>query len=76
MINIRGVVTKRTAVFPELREVYQKCPRCANVLGPFINNPDQQQLLFSGACARCQYKGKMEINFSQCIYRNYQKWTL
>jgi DNA replication licensing factor MCM2 len=38
LIKFRGVVTKRTAVFPELKELYFRCNGCQDIKGPFMNN--------------------------------------
>lgn len=76
LIKIRGVVTKRTAVFPEMKEIYFKCARCSDVKGPFYNTGDAMDQVQSGSCVRCQYKGKYEVEESKCVYRNYQKWTV
>lgn len=43
LIKIRGVVTKRTAVFPELKQFYNRCLNCGNVSGPFFVNNDEQR---------------------------------
>jgi DNA replication licensing factor MCM2 len=37
LIKIRGVVTKRTGVFPELKEVWYKCFNCSHLKGPIFN---------------------------------------
>lgn len=38
LIKIRGVVTKRTQVFPELKEMYYRCQTCQDLKGPLYNN--------------------------------------
>lgn len=38
LIKIRGVVTKRTGVFPELKHEYYRCAGCNDVKGPFFND--------------------------------------
>lgn len=38
LIKIRGVVTKRTAVFPELKEMYYRCTGCQDLKGPIYHN--------------------------------------
>ena len=74
MIKIRGVVTKRTGVFPELKEAWYRCKNCSAIKGP-ITSEEQKQFL--GRCFNCQ---GAETNFimenEKCIYRNYQKWTI
>jgi DNA replication licensing factor MCM2 len=38
LIKIRGVVTKRTGVFPEEKISYYRCLGCQDIKGPFMNN--------------------------------------
>jgi len=38
LIKIKGVVTKRTGVFPELTEIFYKCMKCNLIKGPYIQN--------------------------------------
>merc|ERR1740117_1131200 len=42
LIKIRGVVTKRTAVFPELKDLYFKCANCGDIKGPLLNTSYEQ----------------------------------
>jgi len=37
LIKIRGVVTKRTNVMPELTKIYYKCV-CGDIKGPIYHN--------------------------------------
>jgi DNA replication licensing factor MCM2 len=70
MIKIRGVVTKRTNVFPQLKESYYKCLHCGDIKGPvFHNNDDEKQFL--GQCVICQSKGPYQLEENTSIYRNY-----
>lgn len=74
LINIKGVVTRRTAVFPQLKQVMYDCSRCGNAVGPFFVNDDVEFRLDS--CPNCRSKGGMSVNARQTIYGNYQKLTL
>jgi len=47
LIKIRGVVTKRTGVFPELKEMYFRC-HCGDSKGPFVNNTSKDAKQFLG----------------------------
>lgn len=76
LIKIRGVVTKRTGVFPELTEMYFKCMKCNLIRGPFLHHSDEDPKNFLGACHMCQSKGPFHQEYEKCIYRNYQKWTV
>lgn len=76
LIKIRGVVTKRTGVFPELTEMYYKCLKCNLIRGPFLHQSDEDAKNFLGACHMCQSNGPFHLEHEKCIYRNYQKWTV
>ena len=53
LIKIKGVVTKRTAVFPELREKYFRCGSCGDLKGPLYHNNSEDPLKTLGMCAGC-----------------------
>lgn len=42
LIKIKGVVTKRTGVFPELKELWYRCMKCNDLRGPIYNHSDVQ----------------------------------
>jgi DNA replication licensing factor MCM2 len=48
LIKIRGVVTKRTGVFPELTEMYYKCMKCNLIRGPYMHQSDEDPRNFLG----------------------------
>lgn len=74
LIKIRGVVTKRTGVFPELQKMYFRC-QCGDLKGPvFQNHNDQKYHL--GQCIICQSNGPYTIDDVNTVYRNYQKLTI
>jgi DNA replication licensing factor MCM2 len=72
LIKIRGVVTKRTGVFPELKEKWMQCRNCGDVKGPIIT---EEQERFLGRCISCNTGAYIEMS-ERCVYRNYQKWTI
>ena len=74
LVYIRGVVTRRTSVFPQLKEVSYDCMRCGNVLGPFFIHDDKD--FKPDRCPNCQSKGPMSVNAQNTVYQNYQKLTL
>jgi DNA replication licensing factor MCM2 len=76
LIKIRGVVTKRTAVFPELKVMYFRCPQCQDLKGPLYNNNVEEEKQFLGTCIMCQCKGPFPLEDHKSVYRNYQKWTI
>lgn len=53
LIKIRGVVTKRTGVFPELRQMWFRCSKCSDLKGPLYHNSEHEQRQFLGACLIC-----------------------
>ncbi|KAG0680006.1 MCM DNA helicase complex subunit [Pichia californica] len=74
LIKIRGVVTRRTGIFPQLKYIKFDCPQCKTVLGPFLQDSNQEIKI--KYCSNCEYKGKMSINSEQTVYRNYQRITV
>eukprot|EP01137_Pigoraptor_chileana_P035579 Opistho-2@29835 len=74
LIRIRGVVTRRTGVFPQLKYIKYDCVKCGFVLGPYYQ--DQGAEVKVGMCPECQSKGPFTINVEQTVYRNYQKITM
>lgn len=75
LIRVRGVVTKRTGVFPQLKKVTYTCMVCSYNIGPiFQNNSSKEER--PNQCPECQQKGRWEVNSAKTVYRNYQKLTL
>ena len=74
MIKFRGVVTRRTQVFSQLKKVWFTCQRCGQDKGPIYHNNNAQ--VYLGNCVLCQSKGPFKIDQDLTIYRNYQKLTV
>ncbi|KAF9966257.1 MCM DNA helicase complex subunit [Mortierella alpina] len=74
LVQVTGVVTRRTGVFPQLKYVKYDCVKCGATLGPFYQ--DSQTEISIGSCTSCPSKGPFNVNSEQTIYRNYQKMTL
>lgn len=74
LIKIKGVITKRTAVYPKLKKAYFTCNKCGETKGPFFVNGKED--LNIGSCLICQSSGPFQIETLQTVYRNYQKLTL
>ncbi|KAF9361260.1 MCM DNA helicase complex subunit [Mortierella sp. AD094] len=74
LVQVSGVVTRRTGVFPQLKYVKYDCVKCGATLGPFYQ--DSQTEISVGSCTSCPSKGPFTVNSEQTIYRNYQKMTL
>ena len=76
LIKIRGVVTKRTGVFPELIEIYYRCSKCSDIKGPIYHTSENDPKQFLGICGVCQSRGPYFLDTQKSLYRNYQKWTI
>lgn len=76
LIKIRGVVTKRTGVFPELIEMYYRCSKCSDIKGPIFHHSENDPKQFLGQCTFCQSRGPYLLDATKSLYRNYQKWTI
>lgn len=77
LIKIRGVVTKRTGVFPELRSMFFACTGCGQKKGPFMNNSSsvEETKRYLGSCHVCNGRS-YQLDEFMTVYRNYQKWTV
>jgi DNA replication licensing factor MCM2 len=42
LVRMGGVVTRRTAVFPQLAQVKYDCAKCSYKLGPYIQTSDTE----------------------------------
>jgi DNA replication licensing factor MCM2 len=73
-VRVAGVVTRRSAVFPQLKYSKYNCTGCRSILGPYIQ--DAAAEVKPTFCPECQSKGPFIINAEQTVYRNYQKITL
>jgi len=36
MINVRGVITKRTAISPQMKKIMYICTKCGERMGPLL----------------------------------------
>ncbi|WIA33492.1 hypothetical protein OEZ86_006619 [Tetradesmus obliquus] len=76
LIKVRGVVTRRSGVFPQLSVVRWDCGRCGAVMGPFVAQGEDTESIKPKMCVACQAKGPFNVNASETVYTNYQKLTL
>ncbi|KAJ3369255.1 MCM DNA helicase complex subunit [Kappamyces sp. JEL0680] len=60
LVKVTGVVSKRTAVYPQLRYVKYDCVKCGAVLGPFYQDSDRE--IHIKKCASCQSRGPFALN--------------
>eukprot|EP00045_Choanoeca_perplexa_P010873 m.112895 g.112895 ORF g.112895 m.112895 type:complete len:889 (+) comp15424_c0_seq1:120-2786(+) len=74
LIAVRGVVTRRTGVFPQLKVVKYNCEKCSYVIGPIVQ--DDVTEVSVNNCPNCQSRGPFSINAEETIYRNYQRITI
>ena len=63
LIKVSGVVTKRTAVYPQLRYVKYDCVKCGAVIGPIYQ--DSEREIKITRCSNCQSKGPFELDSEQ-----------
>jgi DNA replication licensing factor MCM2 len=64
MVNIRGVVTKRSGVFPELMKAYYRCV-CGDLKGPIFYNDSSPIQQYLGKCPVCQAAGPFSVDESR-----------
>jgi DNA replication licensing factor MCM2 len=74
LVKIRGVITKRSSVFPQLQKMIFYCVKCGDRKGPIIQNANDRINL--GSCAVCQSSGPFTLDHEATLYRNYQKITI
>jgi DNA replication licensing factor MCM2 len=55
LVQLRGVVTRRTGVFPQLLQVEYECQKCGQLMGPFEQTGDVE--LKPQQCVACNSKG-------------------
>lgn len=67
LIRVRGVVTRRTGVFPQLQLVKYDCSQCGNIMGPFAQNGDKE--VKPAACPLCSSKGPFMVRLQsvRCV---------
>ena len=59
LIRTSGVVTASTGVLPQLSIIKYNCNKCSYVLGPFVQNQNQE--VKPGTCPECQSQGPFEV---------------
>ncbi|WUR03358.1 DNA replication licensing factor MCM2 [Vairimorpha necatrix] len=71
LVRIKGVVTRRTGVFPQFFIIKYTCMKCQAVFGPFSASSSKPT-----HCYECQSRGPFTINSSETVYKDFQKLTL
>eukprot|EP00966_Prymnesium_polylepis_P156296 3610887-Prymnesium_polylepis.1 len=75
LVKVTGVVTRRSAVFPQLKICKYNCQNCGYILGPYTVNGAETKMQ-GVQCPSCHHKGPYSLNHEQTVYCNYQKVTL
>lgn len=70
LIKFRGVVTKRTQVFPQFSRIYFRC-QCGDVKGPIYDYDPVEAKKSLNQCIVCQQRGPYQIDDVNTLYRNY-----
>lgn len=63
VVRVKGVVTRRTGVFPQLKYVKFDCAKCGAVLGPFYQDASREVRV--SFCPNCEGKGPFTVNSEQ-----------
>lgn len=71
LIKVRGVVTKRSSVFPQLSLVMYHCNKCDSSFGPLLFESNVPKI-----CISCQSKGPHTIVSSETVYKDLQRLTI
>merc|ERR1719379_3079481 len=74
LVNVEGVVTKRSVVSNQVKRLYLRCAKCNFPSGPF--DVVEEKDLKPGSCIECQSKGPWRVDRQKTLYRNHQKVTL
>lgn len=77
LVNISGVVTRRSTLLPCLRVLYVDCMQCGFLCGPFeVTGTDDAKMPAPNHCSQCQSRGPFQVNREEAIYRNFQRITV
>jgi DNA replication licensing factor MCM2 len=74
LVKVKGVITKSTGVFPQLKQANFICKKCGCRKGPFFMSSTEKLNL--GTCLTCQSKNSFGLDDEKSVYRNYQKITI
>ena len=74
LVRVAGVVTRRSAKYPQLRYVKYKCMPCGAHIGPFYQ--DYEREIKVNKCVNCQKRGPFDLISEETVYRDYQRLTL
>lgn len=71
LVKVKGVITRRSGVFPLLSLVTYHCNKCGSSFGPLVHESDVPKI-----CISCQSKGPHSINSTETVYKDLQKITI
>jgi DNA replication licensing factor MCM2 len=74
IVRVSGVVTRRSAVYPQLKLCTYSCVACGMLTLPFKQNGVKE--LKPAGCTNCLGDGPFRLSGENTVYRNYQKITL
>ncbi|ELA48172.1 hypothetical protein VCUG_00410 [Vavraia culicis subsp. floridensis] len=74
LVRIRGIVTRRSGVFPRLFLAKFICVKCRCTFGPFLLEDDVG--FRPQNCLECQNRGPFLINDEETVYRDFQKMAI
>ncbi|KFG26512.1 uncharacterized protein NESG_00660 [Nematocida ausubeli] len=73
LVNVSGIVTKRSRIHPVASLVKYTCQKCKAINGPFLIESEAQK---PSRCNECQTSSKLVINQAETLYKDYQKITI
>lgn len=74
LIKIRGIVTRRSGVYPRTFIAKFLCVKCREIFGPFhIENETDFK---PSNCPACHVRGPFVISDEETIYKDFQKMTV
>ena len=78
LVNVSGVVTRRSTLLPCLRVLFVDCIQCGFLCGPFEVSgvDDASKMPAPNHCSQCQSRGPFQVNREEAIYRNFQRVTV
>ena len=77
LVNITGVVTRRSTLMPCLRVLFVDCMQCGFLCGPFeVSGAGDAKMTAPNHCSQCQSRGPFQVNREEAIYRNFQRITV
>lgn len=76
LVKVRGVVTRRSSVFPQLRLVKFTCLACGGLVGPFKQPGGAGGVVKPSSCPNCRSEGPFRLAQEDTVYRNYQRLAI